>query len=245
MLLVAAGGVFWWRQTHRPSPVPPATAPPPVAPPPRAATAAGTSDSESGPRRRGAGRAAIARPVRRVREEGVGRSGGAEGGLHVLSTRRRHPPLRCHREQPGHRRRDGGSLAGQPHTGSFRDRDARRGHGAQRAQRRALRALRTLRRRHRHRARGGDVRPALSAAPARVRGPRVSGRIPERSGRRGDRQPACDAERLRPDSRQARRTRRAGQAAARVSISTKTRPWKRPRPARRSCCEWGRRTDRS
>ena len=33
VLLVAAGGVIWWRQTHRPSPVPPATAPPPVAPP--------------------------------------------------------------------------------------------------------------------------------------------------------------------------------------------------------------------
>ena len=34
--LVAAGGVFWWRQGHRPAPVPPttATAPPPVAPPP-------------------------------------------------------------------------------------------------------------------------------------------------------------------------------------------------------------------
>ena len=34
VLLVAAGGVFWWRQAHRPAPVPPATAPPPVAPPP-------------------------------------------------------------------------------------------------------------------------------------------------------------------------------------------------------------------
>jgi hypothetical protein len=34
VLVVAAGGVFWWRQTHRPAPVPPATAPPPVAPPP-------------------------------------------------------------------------------------------------------------------------------------------------------------------------------------------------------------------
>jgi len=34
VLLVAAGGVFWWRQSHRPAPVPPATAPPPVAPPP-------------------------------------------------------------------------------------------------------------------------------------------------------------------------------------------------------------------
>ena len=33
VLLVAAAGVIWWRQTHRPSPVPPATAPPPVAPP--------------------------------------------------------------------------------------------------------------------------------------------------------------------------------------------------------------------
>ena len=37
----------------------------------------------------------------------------------------------------------------------------------------------------------------------------------------------------------------AGRVAARVSTSTKTRPWNRPRPARRSCCEWGRRTDRS
>jgi hypothetical protein len=34
VLLVAAGGFLWWRQTHRPAPVPPATAPPPVAPPP-------------------------------------------------------------------------------------------------------------------------------------------------------------------------------------------------------------------
>ena len=34
VLLVAAAGVIWWRQTHRPSPVAPATAPPPVAPPP-------------------------------------------------------------------------------------------------------------------------------------------------------------------------------------------------------------------
>ncbi len=34
MLLVAAGGVFWWRQVHLPAPVPPAAAPPPVAPPP-------------------------------------------------------------------------------------------------------------------------------------------------------------------------------------------------------------------
>jgi hypothetical protein len=34
VLLVAAGGVLWWRQTHRPAPVPPATAPLPVAAPP-------------------------------------------------------------------------------------------------------------------------------------------------------------------------------------------------------------------
>lgn len=34
VLLIAAGGVFWWRQAHRPAPVPPAAAPPPAAPPP-------------------------------------------------------------------------------------------------------------------------------------------------------------------------------------------------------------------
>jgi len=35
VLLIAAGGILWWRQKHRPVPVvPPATAPPPVAPPP-------------------------------------------------------------------------------------------------------------------------------------------------------------------------------------------------------------------
>jgi hypothetical protein len=33
VLLVAAGGIFWWRQSHRPAPVPPAPAPPPLAPP--------------------------------------------------------------------------------------------------------------------------------------------------------------------------------------------------------------------
>ena len=34
VLLVAAGGAFWWGRTQRPAPVPPATAPLPVAPPP-------------------------------------------------------------------------------------------------------------------------------------------------------------------------------------------------------------------